>query len=114
MTVCKEEAERRRVKYLQTDSRGRVIEVDTKKNFLEHLKGQEDLVIVIPRAEQRSFGCNFLALDQSTILMPLASNKRTNGKLRKAGKRLIFLGLQESTNGYGASHCMTGQLLRTH
>ena len=114
ITVCKEEAERRRVKYLETDSRGRIIEVDTKKNFLEHLKGQEDLVIVIPRAEQRSFGCNFLALDQSTIFMPLASNKRTNSKLRKAGKRLIFLGLQESTNGYGASHCMTGQLLRTH
>lgn len=114
ISVCKEEAQLRRVKFLECDTGGNIITIDTGNNFLEHLQKQEDLVIIIPREEQKLFGCNFLALDEYTILLPLDSNEETNQQLRQAGKNLIFLGLNESTNGYGASHCMTGQLVRSH
>lgn len=112
ITVCKEEAEKRKVKFLETGNSSEVVTIDTGNNFLQHLQKQDDLVVVIPREEQQEFGCNFLALDENTLLLPLESNRVTNSRLQAAGKKLIFLGLKESTRGYGASHCMTGQLLR--
>lgn len=114
IAVCKEEAEYRRVKYLKTDSQGIVQVLDTGKNFLQHLQERDgdDNVVIIPREEQQEFGCNFLALDEHTLLLPLDSNEATNRQLYDAGKELVSLGLQESTRGYGASHCMTGQLVR--
>lgn len=113
IAVCEEEAQYRKVKYLRTHSAtGATFIEDTGDNFLQHLQKREDKVVIIPREEQQEFGCNFLALDENILLLPLDSNKETIRKLREAGKTLIFLGLQESTRGYGASHCMTGQLLR--
>lgn len=114
IAVCEEEARRRRVSYLQMGEDGSIMTVDTGDSFLDHLQKSEDTVVIIPREEQQEFGCNFLAIDNHTLLLPLASNPKTNERLKAAGKELVFLGLQESTRGYGASHCMTGQLARAN
>jgi|GEM_PF-1133461 len=110
--VCEEEAKRRRVIFLETSRFGRLVRIDTGKNFLEHLIDTEDNVIRIPKEEQQEFGCNFLALDQNTLLVPLGTNTSAISQFEAAGKTVIDLDLKESTRGYGASHCMTGQLRR--
>lgn len=112
IAVCEEEAKRRMVSYLERGEDGSVATVETGDNFLDHLQKQGETVVIIPREEQESFGCNFLALDENTLLLPLESNQATNERLQELGKNLVFLGLYECTRGYGASHCMTGQLSR--
>lgn len=99
IVVCEEEGLRRIVK-------------QTGKNFIKTLEERGQIVIVIPREEQQSFGCNFLMLDENTILIPRGDNTYTNNLLEQAGKKLIKVDLSECTKGYGAAHCMTGQLLR--
>jgi arginine deiminase len=112
MVVYEEEAKKRQVSYIRSNEKGKIEIINTGDSFLEHLQKTDDLVIKIPLREQQRFGCNFLALDGRTILLPLDSNSVLNQRLRRAGKKLIFLDLKESTRGYGAAHCMTGQLLR--
>lgn len=111
IAVCEEEARYRRVKFLQRKQDETEV-VDSGFSFMEHLEKTEKNIVVIPRAEQESFGCNFLALDDKTLILPLDSNKDTNERLKASGKKLIFQDLFESTRGYGAAHCMTGQLQR--
>lgn len=113
IAVCQEEAQRRRVIYLESNRLGRIVPRDSGQSFLEHVTMKDDKVVVIPREEQQTFGCNFLALDEKTLLLPLGSNEVTTQRLRDAGKEIIILDLEESTKGYGAAHCMTGQLNRT-
>lgn len=84
----------------------------TQKSFIKTLEDRGQEVLVIPRNEQQSFGCNFLVLDENTILIPRDDNTYTNKLLEQAGKKLIKVDLSECTKGYGAAHCMTGQLLR--
>lgn len=111
IAVCDEEAVRRRVKYLETGEDGAVVVVDTGKNFLQHLQEMED-VVIIPRHEQRGFGCNFLAIDDNTIILPSAKNTETIAQLEKRGKNILVVDLFQITRGYGAAHCITGQLRR--
>ncbi len=111
IAVCLSEAKRRRVKLLSLEG-GTVKIKDTHKNFLEYLfeVGQE--IVAIPEEEQQSFGCNFLSVDRNTILVPLNTNRKTIEGLRSIGKNVVYAHLDESTKGFGAAHCMTGQLLR--
>lgn len=101
IVVCEEEGLRRVVQ-------------PTQKNFIRTLEDRGQEVLVIPREEQQSFGCNFLVLDENTILIPRSDNTFTNTLLEQAGKKLIKIDLSECTKGYGAAHCMTGQLLRAN
>lgn len=113
IAVCEEEAKYRRIKFLRRIA-GKTQVVDSGLSFMEHLEKTEKDVVVIPRSEQESFGCNFLAIDDKTLILPINSNKTTNKRLEAVGKKLVFQDLYESTRGYGAAHCMTGQLRRAN
>lgn len=117
IAVCMEEARRRKVRLISSFG-GQAIVIDTQLSFIDYLEHtvQENHITVIPEDEQRQFGCNFLLLGETdgiaTILAPLDSNTVINNQLRNMGKRVIPVDLYQSTKGYGAAHCMTGQLLR--
>lgn len=111
IVVCEEEGLQRKVSIVKiNDDEIKVIQ--TNKNYIQFLEEKGHQVFVIPRKEQQSFGCNFLVLNQEKILIPREDNIYTNKLLEKAGKDLVKVDLSECTKGYGAAHCMTGQLLR--
>lgn len=113
LVVCEEEGLRRKVSLVKI--KDNVVKViSTGKNYIQFLEDRGIKVFVIPRKEQQSFGCNFLVLDNEKILIPREDNLFTNKLLEKAGKQLVKVDLSECTKGYGAAHCMTGQLLRSN
>lgn len=113
-----DEAVRRLVTWAYHDRAGCFKTEETGRTFLDFLSNSNFLprrneILVIPPEEQMNFGCNFLVLDSNTLLLPTMQNTCTNYRLRQAGKKLVFVDLTEVTQGYGAAHCITGQLLRT-
>lgn len=113
IAVCLSEAKRRKVMILQLEN-GKVKIKDINKSFLEYLFEEGQEIVAIPEEEQQSFGCNFLSVNSKTILVPLNTNKKTIEGLRDLGKNVVYAHLDESTKGFGAAHCMTGQLLRSN
>lgn len=118
IAACVEEARRRRIRFLNTVG-GNVIFNDGFGSFIDYLERTEDNILVIPKEEQRGFACNFLLRGENqnggyTIFVPLRSNTETNNQLARLGKEIVHTDLLESTKGYGAAHCMTGQLLRSN
>lgn len=117
IAVCIEEAARRKVTLISTHKGSRVIK-ETGLSFIDYLEhAVKDEVLRISEEEQRQFGCNFLLLGEdddgtATIFVPLNSNSDINNQLRRRGKKVVPADLYQSTRGYGAAHCMTGQLLR--
>lgn len=111
IVVCEEEGLRREVSLVKING-DEIKIIQTNKNYIQFLEQKGHQVFVIPRKEQQSFGCNFLVLNQDKILIPRGDNLYTNKLLEQAGKQLIKVDLSECTKGYGAAHCMTGQLLR--
>jgi len=111
IAVCLSEGKRRRVSLLEWNN-GKVKIRNTNKSFLEYLFEKGEELVSIPDNEQQTFGCNFLAIDNDTILVPLKTNNKTIENLRNLGKTVRYVHLDESTKGFGAAHCMTGQLLR--
>ena len=118
IAVCIEEASRRKVLLIES-MKGNTIIKNTGLSFIDYLEYvvQEDDIVVISKDEQQAFGCNFLLLGEyhnrrTVILEPLESNTDTNNQLRRLGKEIVPTNLYQSTRGYGAAHCMTGQLLR--
>jgi len=111
IALCISEAKKRKVTLLKKNG-STTQAIKTNKSFLDFLfeKGQE--IVAIPDKEQQSFGCNFLAINNETILVPLNTNKKTIDGLLNLGKSVHYVHLDESTKGFGAAHCMTGQLLR--
>jgi len=111
MLVCEVEAIRRTVSIARQN--GPDIEfVSTGKNFMEYLEDRGEEIIILPKEEQQCFGANLLVIDSNNILVPLDSNEKTISQLTRTGKNIVNLDLAECTKGYGAAHCMTGQLLR--
>lgn len=111
VVVCEEAAVQRRVKFFERNGTGIYLR-DTGLNFIDHLVKQGNEIITIAREEQQGFGCNFLTVDGETVIVPLDSNTAINAALQQRGKKILYADLVESTKGYGAAHCMTGQLLR--
>lgn len=111
IAVCLSEAKKRIVKEI-SEKNGKIVELDLRKSFLDYLFEDGQVIVSIPEEEQQTFGCNFLAVDNKTILVPLKTNKKTVEGLESIGKNVIYVPLDESTKGFGAAHCMTGQLLR--
>ena len=95
-----------------TDNRGNTQISPAKRSLIEYLEDENQSIIEIPLPEQQNFGCNFLTINKNTVMIPLVSNINTIKELQKAGKRVISVPLSESTEGYGAAHCMVGQLFR--
>lgn len=112
IAVCEAEAQHRRIRLVTTFNNG-VILSDSNKTFFRHLEETEDDIVTISTDEQQEFGCNFLTADEDRIVAPLKSNRYINSALRKRNKAVIIAALDESTRGYGAAHCMTGQLRRS-
>lgn len=115
IAVCAEEAQRRTIRFLNTLG-GNLVINDGFGSFFDYLEQTEDNIVIIPQEEQKGFGCNFLLKGEidgtSTIFVPLRDNTNTNNQLERLGKEVVHTDLLESTKGYGAAHCMTGQLLR--
>lgn len=112
IAVCPQEAERRLVHFVSTDKNGEMLIQDTGLNFVEHLIDEGNTVLSIPKEEQVSFGCNFLALGDGEIVLPLTTNETTNRVLENSGAEIHIIDLEQSTKGNGAAHCMSGQLAR--
>ncbi len=111
IVVCKEEAERRHV--FRIEKKGGSTNIsDTEQSFIDFLESQGDDVILLSKKEQGDFGANFLVIDENTIFVPTANNEGIIEALVAAGKTVKDVGLGECTKGYGAAHCMTGQLRR--
>lgn len=89
-----------------------VFEKNLNKSFLQFLEENDYEIIEITPEEQNDFGCNNLCLDENTLITPINGNHSVTNKLRKLGKNIITVNLKESTKGYGAAHCMTGQIER--
>lgn len=113
VVVCADEAERKTVKVF-TAVNGESELISTGKSLIQYLEEQNQKLIEVPSSEQKNFGCNFLTIDENTVIVPDINNTRTVEELKKAGKRVIRVPLAESTEGYGAAHCMVGQLLRNN
>jgi arginine deiminase len=111
IAVCLNEAKLRKIKLLKTVGSKTTI-IETNKSFLDYLFEDGQEIISIPEEEQQTFGCNFLAINNTDILVPLKTNKKTIEGLEEVGKKIHYVHLDESTKGFGAAHCMTGQLLR--
>lgn len=111
IAVCTAEAEYRRIRLVSTLD-GQTTLSDGNKSFLDHLGSVEDNVVHISTEEQQTFGCNFLTVDNDKIVVPRSANRAINNALRRQGKAVFGGNLDESTKGYGAAHCMTGQLRR--
>lgn len=112
IAVCLEEAEKRKVSFVGIDADGKVRIAPTELNFVEHLKAEGNTIYVIPKEEQDEFGCNFLMLDDTNVILPLQTNETTNKRLQEAGKTIHNIDLYQTTRGYGAAHCITGQQQR--
>lgn len=111
IAVCMEEADQRMVAEVVCQNNS--IEIcELNKTFLGYLMENGEEIVEIPSREQQAFGCNFLCLDDTTIFLPLETNEVTIDGLTKIGKKIEHVHLDECTKGYGAAHCMTGQLLR--
>lgn len=108
--VSTEDAEKRRVETLSADGIGPVTH-EPQGKLISFLQSRGEDIVFLPKADQMDFGCNFLAIDTDTILAPM-ENETLRRELEKRGKRMIVVPLFENTRGYGASHCMTGQLQR--
>lgn len=118
IAVCIEEARRRKVKLLLTSGDQTQIEESGLSfiDYLEHIV-KEDHIVGISKEEQSEFGCNFLLVGErsghsAVILVPSENNTGINNQLVKIGKTVTPVELYQSTRGYGAAHCMTGQLSR--
>ncbi len=112
MVVCVEEAQRRKIRFVESGENGNITVRDTGQSFIEHLVTEGNTIIEIPREEQQNFGANFLALDKKSIIMPLNTNGALLKGLQDAGKDVQYVPLEQSTKGYGAAHCMTFQFKR--
>lgn len=112
IAICKEETDSRRVIFLETNSDGETVPIDTGQTFTEHLEARGNELAIIPQEEQKGFGCNFLTLDEKTIVFPREDNTITRTVLESFGKTVEYIPLDENTKGTGAAHCMTGQLRR--
>jgi arginine deiminase len=110
--VCEEEASFRTVSILKKDKSGNIITENTGLNYVDFLNSENNQVGNVPTVEQRAFGCNFLALDDNTVVLPIEDNSTTFNLLQSLGKTVDVVDLFQSTRGYGAAHCMTGQLRR--
>lgn len=106
------EASRKTVKILTTDDKGNTQTISTGKSFIEFLADEGQRIMMVPLPEQKSFGCNFLTIDKNTGIVPYIRRTRMIDWLRTSGKKVIRVPLTESTDGYGAAHCMVGQLVR--
>ena len=112
IAICMDETNRRFVSIFATDSAGRTVLEDTRMNYTQYLERTGDTIVSIPLEEQGNFGCNFLTLNENEIILPMDDNERTTAALLQHQKTIIPVRLYENTRGYGAAHCMTGQLLR--
>lgn len=112
ITACQQVAEQRHVYEVSSDPEGDAVIQHTGQNFIEHLESMGQEVTVISPEEQETFGCNFLNLGNGTILVPRDSNAAINKKLEAAGLTVIRVNLEAITDGWGAIHCMSGQLVR--
>ncbi len=111
IAVCTDEAGFREVFEFGLNRDGSISKT-SKGGFLEHLRRLGEDIIEIPKEEQMDFACNFLMLDGRRVLLPNDKNGLLIEGLQKRGKEVIVIDLFENTRGYGASHCMTGQLRR--
>lgn len=114
MVVCEVETPNRHAIELTTGESGELIETDH-GGFVDFLKSEGNEVYPVPIEAQKEFACNFLAIDGNTIFMADTqdeANTKVSDMLEELGKTVMRIPLRESTRGYGASHCMTGQLLR--
>lgn len=111
IALCLEGAMQREVRFISRNNGQLKIE-ETGRNFVDYSYDHENHVAVVPKDEQGEFGCNFLAINSDTIIVPLSRNAVTIGNLMNRGKEVIVSNLDEITRGYGAAHCITGQLIR--
>lgn len=111
-----EEAKRRRIfevhfdKQEENDTRLEIINRET--SFYEFLEDEGYTIFEVNKETQQDFGCNNVCYDEDIIIVPQTTNDSTLKILQKAGKETVCVPMYESTRGYGAAHCMTGQLIR--
>jgi len=80
-----------------------------KMNFLKYLEGNFD-VLDIPHEEQKNYAANMLVVSPGKVIIPSTYNIQTSETLKERGIITINAGLQELTQGIGATHCMVLQL----
>ncbi|NLW69884.1 MAG: amidinotransferase [Eubacteriaceae bacterium] len=82
-------------------------------DIVDMLKRKGYKILEAPsRTEAReSFGCNFVALEPNSILMP-EGNPRTRELLEKNGVKVRTVNISEIIKGKGALHCITAYLKR--
>lgn len=114
VVVCETEVDNRHAIELTLDDKGRLVKTDLGR-FVRFLRDEGQNVIQVKPEAQKEFACNFLAIDGQTIFMADTNdeaNESVSKMLEEIGKTVVRIPLRESTRGYGASHCMTGQLKR--
>lgn len=109
--VLLSEAENRRVIIRDPNiNEGEPVDVG---NFLDYLREEGYKIHAASTKDQKKFGCNNIAIDRNTVILPRKDNQGVTETLESEGQNVIELDLHEITKGYGAAHCITGTLLRS-
>lgn len=114
VVICDKEASKKTVRVFTIGDKGNTQILSTERSLIEYLEDENQKIIRVPLPEQQNFGCNFLTINENTVIVPDIENIQTIEELKKVGKQVIRVPLAESTEGYGAAHCMVGQLFRSN
>jgi arginine deiminase len=112
LVVAGGEMDSRRVIHV-TEENGTIVTKDLGgfRNFLQE-KGIE--VIEVTPQEQRDYATNLLNFGHRKVLVALSKNERVNRELERRGFHVITAELTKLVGGYGAAHCLTAPIIRTH
>lgn len=103
--VCDDEGNKRRVSLIEISENGEIIVKPTGKSLIEYLKAESYNILSVPKAEQKTFGCNFVLLDSDTILVPGDYNRNIIDQLQASGKLIVNANLRELGKASGNAHC---------
>ena len=82
--------------------------------FREFLQSRGVKIIRISKEAADHYANNFLAIDARHIMSVAGQSKSLEAEYRKYGVKVVWVPLDNLIGGYGAAHCMTQVLNRTH
>ena len=84
------------------------------KGFREFLQSRGVKIIRISKEDADHYANNFLTIDARHIMSVAGQSKELEAEYERNGVKVVWVPLENLIGGYGAAHCMTQVLTRTH